>query len=95
MFAACLLVLRFVAPELDTEKSNIKNSENTALFLISCFQYIFSGIVLSVGPPFRQTMRNNRKSRPDAHDSHLMLTLFSAFRGHRCSDVSDCGIHAI
>lgn len=49
----------FIPPQLDTQKSNIKNSENTTLFLISCFQYIFSGIVLSVGPPFRQSMRNN------------------------------------
>lgn len=49
----------FIPPQLDTQKSNIKNSENTTLFLISCFQYIFSGVVLSVGPPFRQSMRNN------------------------------------
>ena len=52
---------RFIPPQLDTQKSNIRNSENTTLFLISCFQYIFSGIVLSIGPPFRQSMRNNRK----------------------------------
>ena len=51
---------RFLPPHLDTEKSNVENSENTTLFLVSCFQYIFSGIVQSVGPPFRQTMRNNR-----------------------------------
>ncbi|MCJ1461071.1 hypothetical protein MMC28_011453, partial [Mycoblastus sanguinarius] len=49
----------FIPPKLDTEQSNIVNSENTTLFLISCLQYIFSGIVLSVGPPFRQSMRNN------------------------------------
>lgn len=53
---------RFIPPVLDKERSNIENSENTALFLISCFQYILSAIVLSVGPPFRQTMANNRKS---------------------------------
>ncbi|KAL6713089.1 hypothetical protein ACLMJK_009210 [Lecanora helva] len=49
----------FKPPHLDKEKSNIVNSENTTLFLVSCFQYVFSGVVLSVGPPFRQTMRNN------------------------------------
>lgn len=49
----------FIPPQLDTEKSNVENSENTTLFLVSCFQYIFSGIVQSIGPPFRQTMRNN------------------------------------
>lgn len=37
------------------------NSENTALFLLSCFQYILTSIVLSVGPPFRQAMTSNGK----------------------------------
>ncbi|KAL9011027.1 MAG: hypothetical protein Q9173_004097 [Seirophora scorigena] len=50
---------RFVPPVLDKQRSNIENSENTALFLVSCFQYTLSAIVLSVGPPFRQTMANN------------------------------------
>ncbi|KAL8962276.1 MAG: hypothetical protein Q9193_001298 [Seirophora villosa] len=49
----------FVPPVLDKQRSNIENSENTALFLVSCFQYTLSAIVLSVGPPFRQTMANN------------------------------------
>lgn len=52
-------IYRFIPPVLDTEKSNIENSENTTLFLLSCFQYILSGIVLSVGPPFRQSMTRN------------------------------------
>lgn len=56
-------VSRFIPPALDTEKSNIENSENTTLFLTSCFQYILSGIVLSVGPPFRQPMTHNRESK--------------------------------
>lgn len=46
-------------PVLDKNHSNSKNSENTALFLISCYQYILSAIVLSVGKPFRQSMRHN------------------------------------
>ncbi|KAK5061350.1 hypothetical protein LTR84_007892 [Exophiala bonariae] len=46
-------------PQLDKEKSSVDNSQNTALFLVSCFQYILSGIVLSVGPPFRQSMTAN------------------------------------
>ncbi|CAG8982112.1 hypothetical protein HYALB_00003204 [Hymenoscyphus albidus] len=49
----------YIPPQLDTEKSNVLNSENTSLFLVSCFEYILSGIVLSVGPPFRQSMANN------------------------------------
>lgn len=46
-------------PQLDKEKSSVDNSQNTALFLVSCFQYILSGIVLSVGPPFRKSMTAN------------------------------------
>lgn len=46
-------------PQLDKQKSNIDNSQNTALFLVSCYQYILSGVVLSVGPPFRQSLTKN------------------------------------
>ncbi|TQS36863.1 hypothetical protein Golomagni_02679 [Golovinomyces magnicellulatus] len=49
----------FIPPHLDKTKANIVNSENTVLFLLSCFEYIFSGIVLSVGPPFQQTWTRN------------------------------------
>lgn len=55
--AAAFVVVRkqpwFIPPVVDHDKSNIKNSENTALFLVSCFEYIFSGVVLNAGPPFR------------------------------------------
>ncbi|KAL8676574.1 MAG: hypothetical protein Q9186_006923 [Xanthomendoza sp. 1 TL-2023] len=53
---------RFIPPVLDKERSNIENSENTTLYLLSCFQYIFSAIILSIGPPFRQSMTNNGQS---------------------------------
>ncbi|KUI71122.1 hypothetical protein VM1G_06629 [Cytospora mali] len=43
----------FIPPVVQKDKSNIKNSENTALFLVTCFEYILSGIVLNAGPPFR------------------------------------------
>ncbi|RVX69518.1 hypothetical protein B0A52_06582 [Exophiala mesophila] len=46
-------------PQLDKQKSNVDNSQNTALFLVSCFQYTLSGVVLSVGPPFRKSMTAN------------------------------------
>lgn len=49
----------FIPPKLDKEHSNISNSENTTLFLLSCYQYILSAIVLSNGPPFRQSMTKN------------------------------------
>ena len=46
-------------PELDRQKSNTDNSQNTALFLVSCYQYILSAVVLSIGPPFRESMTSN------------------------------------
>ncbi|KIH88649.1 cation-transporting ATPase 13A3/4/5 [Sporothrix brasiliensis 5110] len=49
----------FIPPVIDPDKSNIKNSENTALFLVSCFEYILSGVVLNAGPPFRQAIWQN------------------------------------
>lgn len=51
----------YTAPDPHHPKTNKKNSENTTLFLISCFQYIFAAIVLSIGPPFRQAMTENGK----------------------------------
>ncbi|KAI1166378.1 hypothetical protein F5B18DRAFT_607041 [Nemania serpens] len=61
--AASLLIVReqewYIPPYVDPEKSNIKNSENTALFLMSCFEYILIGVVLSAGKPFRQPMTQN------------------------------------
>lgn len=49
----------FIPPKIDHEKSNIKNSENTVLFLVSCFEYILSGVVLNAGPPFRVPVSKN------------------------------------
>ncbi|KAK5135917.1 hypothetical protein LTR08_004375 [Meristemomyces frigidus] len=46
-------------PVIDRDHSNSHNSENTTLFLLSCYQYILSAVVLSVGPPFRQSMAHN------------------------------------
>lgn len=46
-------------PVLDKEHSNSENSQNTTLFTLSCYQYILSAVVLSVGPPFRQSMGQN------------------------------------
>lgn len=54
-------VFRYMPPHINPDKSNIKNSENTALFLTSCFEYIFIGIVLNAGRPFRQPMNQNCK----------------------------------
>ncbi|CBF77849.1 putative P-type ATPase [Aspergillus nidulans FGSC A4] len=49
----------FRAPNIELGEDNIENSENTVLFLTSSFQYILASIVLSVGRPFRKSMRTN------------------------------------
>ncbi|KAI9652561.1 MAG: hypothetical protein M1829_001503 [Trizodia sp. TS-e1964] len=49
----------YIPPKTDLDKSQFANSENSTLFLVSCYQYILSSIVLSVGPPFRQPMTSN------------------------------------
>lgn len=49
----------YIPPKVNRKKSSVDNSQNTALFLVSCYQYILSGIVLSIGPPFRESMRKN------------------------------------
>ncbi|EAQ86535.1 hypothetical protein CHGG_07788 [Chaetomium globosum CBS 148.51] len=49
----------FIPPIIDHDHSHIENSENTALFLISCFEYILSGVVLNAGRPFRRSALHN------------------------------------
>ena len=51
----------FIPPVVDHDRSNIKNSENTALFLTSCFEYILAGVVLNAGRPFRRSALHNCK----------------------------------
>lgn len=68
-------LLRFQPPQLDLEESNIENSENTVLFLLSCFQYILSSAVLSVGPPFRKPMSSNSQSPQACVVGHVTNTV--------------------
>lgn len=42
------------------DDSHVQSSDNTVLFVISCFQYIFIAVILSVGPPYRKSMLENR-----------------------------------
>ncbi|KAI0697731.1 P-type ATPase [Cerioporus squamosus] len=46
-------------PNADDDKLEATNFENSALFLVSCFQYILVAAVFSIGPPFRQHMWTN------------------------------------
>ncbi|EKM54134.1 uncharacterized protein PHACADRAFT_209950 [Phanerochaete carnosa HHB-10118-sp] len=46
-------------PETDEGKLAARNYENSALFLVSCFQYILVAAVFSIGPPYRQPMWTN------------------------------------
>ena len=50
---------RYIPPIVDPDNPEIRNSDNTVLFLMSCYQYIMIAIILSVGPPYRQTMVQN------------------------------------
>lgn len=41
------------------DKLDSLNYENTAVFLVSCFQYILVAAVFSIGPPYRKPMWSN------------------------------------
>ncbi|KAM5342744.1 hypothetical protein ACJ41O_013710 [Fusarium nematophilum] len=49
----------YIPPEVHRDEPSIKNSQNTALFLFSCFEYILSGVILNAGRPFRQKTTQN------------------------------------
>ncbi|KAF7797894.1 hypothetical protein EIP86_009100 [Pleurotus ostreatoroseus] len=46
-------------PSEDDGKLEARNFENSALFLVSCFQYILVAAVFSIGPPYRKPMWTN------------------------------------
>ncbi|KJZ75510.1 hypothetical protein HIM_04973 [Hirsutella minnesotensis 3608] len=49
----------YLPPKMRHSEKKMGNSENTALFLVSCFEYILSGMLLNAGPPFRQRATRN------------------------------------
>jgi cation-transporting P-type ATPase 13A2 len=69
----------FIPPMINPEKSNVENSENTTLFLTSCFEYIFAGVVLNAGRPFRQSALQNCKSHIPLLGTYEVLIQRRAF----------------
>ncbi|KAF5026028.1 hypothetical protein F66182_1883 [Fusarium sp. NRRL 66182] len=49
----------YIPPVVHKDEPSIENSQNTSLFLFSCFEYILSGVILNAGPPFRQRTTQN------------------------------------
>ncbi|KAF9968325.1 hypothetical protein BGZ70_004966, partial [Mortierella alpina] len=47
-------------PKYERGKKNIEGFENSTLFFLSIFMYLFVAIVFSVGPPYRKPMSSNR-----------------------------------
>lgn len=50
----------YVPPLRGGDDSQVQSSDNSALFIASCFQYIFVAVILSVGPPYREPISKNR-----------------------------------
>ncbi|KAJ5095152.1 cation-transporting ATPase [Penicillium argentinense] len=79
----------YLPPHLDLEKSNIVNSQNTSLFLFSCFQYILTSIVLSVGPPFRRPMTQNGKDYPSSTSEINSTKILRSTAPYLCTIIID------
>ncbi|KAK7208376.1 P-type ATPase-like protein [Myxozyma melibiosi] len=65
----------YTPPIPGSDDSHVQSSDNTSLFLASCYQYIFVAMVLSVGPPYREPMRKNRPFMAMIAATTLIVTL--------------------
>ncbi|SCU84504.1 LAFA_0D10308g1_1 [Lachancea sp. 'fantastica'] len=73
----------------------VQSSDNTVLFFYSTFQYVFTAVVLSVGPPYREPMSKNVGFITDVMVSlvlNIILMMVSANgwlgRAFQLSDIS-------
>jgi len=56
----CVSVLsRYTTPDVKLGKFKVESMATTAVFYISCFQYLMLAFVLSKGPPYRRRIWTN------------------------------------
>ncbi|KAG5519875.1 hypothetical protein PMAC_000152 [Pneumocystis sp. 'macacae'] len=57
---------------------DVSNSDNSALFTFSCYQYILVAIILSIGPPYRQSIYRN-SIMPFLNNNKLIISELFVF----------------